>query len=376
MSRNRRPNVLKAALAPLHRLPGMGRLLQGSAVRPGTAPGTLEHRGTQKVDRVRISYFDYDATEFSEGEVDSIRDCLGFADSERATWVNIEGVHDVEVIRALGDRFGWHPLMLEDIVSLNQRSKAEDYEDYLYIVLPMLRWNEELGAVEAEQLSLVLGKRYVFTFQERPGDVFDTVRERLRGAKGRIRARACDYLAYALTDAVVDSYFGILERIGDVTERLEEEVLLAPRQETMQRLHQLKRELISVRRGVWPLREMLSALARAEGDHFTKETRVFLRDVYDHAVQVVDIVEALRDVVSGAVDLYLSSVSYRTNEIMKVLTVMASIFIPLTFCAGVYGMNFDYMPELHYTWGYPALLGSMAVMALAMLAFFRWKSWV
>ncbi|MGD8321805.1 MAG: magnesium/cobalt transporter CorA [Gemmatimonadota bacterium] len=368
--------IIPKAINPLHQIRVMGRLVRRAVKKPGTPPGTLVHTGEKKVERTRIRYLDYDAERISEAEVEDVERCFPLKDSPTMSWINVDGLHDVELIRAVGERFGWHPLMLEDIVSVNQRAKAEEYEGYIYVVLPMLSWDEERAQVREEQLSLVLGERYVFTFQERFGDVFEGVRERLRTAKGRVRARGCDYLAYALMDAAVDHYFSVLERIGDVTEWLEEQVLTDPQQETMQHLHGLKRELIGVRRAVWPLREMLSFLTRNEGAHFTKETRVFLRDVYDHAVQVVDTVEALRDVVSGAVDLYLSTVSFRTNEIMKVLTIIGSIFIPLTFFAGIYGMNFDYMPELHYHWSYPVLLALMVVLGGGMLLYFKRKRWL
>jgi magnesium transporter len=253
---------------------------------------------------------------------------------------------------------------------------VEEYDRYVYVVLPMLSWNEERRHVVEEQLSLVLGPNYVLTFQERYGDIFAEVRERIRTDGSRLRQRGADYLAYALMDAAVDHYYQVLEAVGERTEALEERVLLDPDEETMKELHHLKRELLVVRRAIWPLREMLSSLQRSENGLMTERTRVFLRDVYDNAVQVLDSVESLRDVVSGLVDLYLSTVSFRTNEVMKVLTVMASIFIPLTFLAGIYGMNFQHMPELTHPWAYPALLGIMGVVALGMLWFFRRKGWL
>jgi len=305
-----------------------------------------------------------------------VKACLPFKDSPTVSWVNMDGLHDVDMIRDLGERFGWHPLMLEDIVSVGQRPKMEAYDGYVYLVLPMLSWHDAHDQVVEEQLSLILGKGYVFTFQERVGDVFESVRERLRSGRGRIRSRGADYLTYALMDAVVDHYFTVLERVGDVTEGLEAELLDDPKQSTMHDLHSLKRELISVRRAVWPLREVFAQLLRAEDQYFSKETQIFQRDVYDHTVQVIDTVEALRDLVSGAVDLYLSTVGYRTNEVMKVLTIMASIFIPLTFLAGLYGMNFEYMPELHMHWAYPVLLAVMALLGGGMLMYFKRKGWL
>ncbi len=376
MATKRIPRLLPKAINPLHQIRVVGRWVRRATKKPGSAPGTLVHTGVQKVERVAIRYLDYDADHLQEVELDQVHPCFELKDSPTVSWINIDGLHDVDLIREVGERFGWHPLMLEDIVSVGQRAKMEEYEGVVFIVLPMLSWNAEHGRVDEEQLSLILGQRYVFTFQERFGDVFDGVRDRLRNARGRIRQRGPDYLAYALIDAVVDHYFSVIEAVGDVTDDLEAEVLVDPASGTMQRLHLLKRELISVRRAVWPLREMLMQLLRAEGEYFSSETRLFARDVYDHALQVAETVEALRDVVSGAVDLYLSTVGQRANEVMKVLTIMASIFIPLTFLAGIYGMNFDFMPELHMRWAYPALLTLMAILGGGMLLYFKRKGWM
>ncbi len=376
MAKKRVPHLLPKAINPLRQMKLVGRWVRRATKKPGAPPGTLVHTGVQKVERLRIRYLDYDAEQLSEAEVEDVQRCFPFKDSPTVSWINIDGLHDVELIRAVGERFGWHPLMLEDIVSVGQRAKMEEYDGVVFIVLPMLGWNAERAQVEEEQLSVILGERYVFTFQERFGDVFESVRERLRNARGRIRQRGPDYLAYALIDAVVDHYFAVIEAVGEITDDLEAEVLVDPVSGTMQRLHLLKRELISVRRAVWPLREMLNQLLRTEGAYFSKETRIFARDVHDHAVQVAETVDALRDVVSGAVDLYLSTMSQRTNEVMKVLTIMASIFIPLTFMAGVYGMNFDFMPELHVWWAYPALLGVMLLLGGTMLLYFKRKGWL
>jgi magnesium transporter len=290
--------------------------------------------------------------------------------------MNVDGLHEVELIRELGDRLSIHPLVLEDIVSTGQRPKVEEHESYLYVVLPMLSIDPKTGAVHDEQVSVVLGASWVLTFQERVGDVFDPVRERIRSPAGRIRAHGADYLAYALVDAVVDHYFAVLEAIGDTAERLEIEVMDEPGPDAMHRLHALKREMLMVRRAVWPVREMVNGLIRTESPLVTDATKVFLRDVYDHAVRIIDTVEVLRDVTSGMIDLYLSNVSYRTNEVMKTLTVIASIFIPLTFIAGLYGMNFAFMPELEVRWGYPALLGVMAVVAFGMVWHFKRRGWL
>jgi magnesium transporter len=376
VARPKSRRLVPKAVNPLHQIRVMGRLVRRAVKKPGTAPGTLVHSGEKKVERTVIRSIDYDAGNLREEELPDAAACVPFRDSGTVSWVDIDGLHDVELVQRLGEAFGWHPLMLEDIVSVGQRAKLEAYDGALYIVVPMLRWNANTLQADEEQLSLILGDRYVFTFQERVGDVFDGVRERLRTSRGRIRARGPDYLTYALIDAVVDNYFVVLEGIGELTEGLEEEVIVDPREHTIQRLHALKRELLSIRRAVWPLRDLVSSLVRDELERFTDETQVFLRDVRDHAVHVLDTVEALRDVVSGMMDLYLSTVSFRTNEIMKVLTVMASIFIPLTFLAGVYGMNFEHMPELHWAWAYPALLVLMFAIAAGMVLYFKRKGWL
>ncbi len=376
MGRRKKQHLIPDVINPVHQMRVVGRMMRRAVKKPGLSPGTLVHTGVQKVERVRISYMDFDAERWSEGEVDSIDACFPFKSSPSVTWVNVDGLHDVDLVRRVGEHFGWHPLLQEDIVGTGQRAKVEEYEDYLFVVLPMLSWDAERHQVEQEQLSLVLGEGYVFTFQERVGDDFDPIRERIRTAKGRIRHRGADYLAYALLDVLVDRCFQVLEAIGDRAERLEERVLANHDQDTMIDLHALKRELIGVRKAVWPMRDVMARMVRDEEDMFTPETEVFLRDVHDHAVQVVETVELLRDVVSGAVDLHLSMMTARTNEVMKVLTMMATIFIPLTFVVGIYGMNFDYMPELRIWWAYPSLLLAMAALAGGMVFYFRKKRWM
>lgn len=361
---------------PLRTLQVMGRFVRRQVKRSGSMPGTLVHTGEQMMDRVRLRLIDYDVSGLQEAEVAMPEELWALRDTPTVSWINVDGLHDVPLIARFGEQFGLHPLVLEDLVHVGQRPKEEEYEEYHYVVLPMLTWDEERRAVRDEQLSILIGPHWVLTFQERVGDVFEPVRERLRAEKGRIRSRSADYLAYALIDAVVDRYFEVLEKLGDRTEELELEVLDDPTAESMPHLHQLKRELVVFRRSVWPVRDLLSGLASGESPHVTDDTRVFLRDVHDHAVHMVETVEALRDVVSGTIDLYLSTVAHRTNEVMKVLTIMASIFIPLTFMAGIYGMNFEHMPELAQPWAYPALWVAMLVVAGGMVAWFRRRGWL
>ncbi|WP_405282754.1 magnesium/cobalt transporter CorA [Gaopeijia maritima] len=361
---------------PLHTLRVMGRFVRRQVKRAGSMPGTLVHTGEKKMDRVRLRVLDYDPSGLREAEVAMPEELWALRDTATTSWINVDGLHDLDLISRFGEQFRLHPLVLEDLVHVGQRPKHEEYDDYDYIVLPMLTWDVERGIVQDEQLSLVVGPHWVVTFQEREGDVFEPVRERLRAEKGRIRARGADYLAYALIDAVVDRYFEVLEKVGDRTEELELEALDDPGPDMMPRLHQLKRELVVLRRAVWPVRDLLDGLVEGESTHVTDETRVFFRDVYDHAMQVIETVEALRDVVSGAIDLYLSTVAHRTNEVMKVLTIMASIFIPLTFMAGIYGMNFEHMPELHLPWAYPVLWVAMLAVAGGMVMWFRRRGWL
>ncbi len=356
-------------------LGGLRSLGQRGKKKPGSSPGTIVHTGEQKIEQVRISFIDYDPAELRERRMDRIEECFPLRDRQTVTWINVDGLHDVALIESLGRHFGLHPLVLEDIAAVNQRPKMEEYDDYLYVVLHMLALDDERKHVLHEQLSLVLGPNFVLTFQERIGDVFDPVRERLRSAKGRIRTRGADYLAYALIDAVVDSYFTLLEKIGDHVDVLDETVMKAPTEATLHRIHELKREMLYMRRAVWPVREVAAQLYRTEHPLIHDETKVFLRDVYDHGVQALDTVETLRDLTAGLTDLYLSSVGQRQNEVMKVLTIMASIFIPLTFLAGVYGMNFKFMPELEIPWAYPALLAVMAAVAVGMTWYFKRRGW-
>lgn len=368
--------ILPDPLNPVRTLRIMGRLVRRVAKKPGSPPGTLIHTGVQRVEDVRIHVMDYDETGLQEREVPGVDDCRPFRDSGTVTWINVDGLHDPGVIEAFGQEFGLHPLVMEDVLSLGQRPKVEEYGDYLFVELNMLQVHPETRQVHEEQLSMAVGRNWILTFQETPGDVLDPVRERLRAGKGRIRGRGADYLAYAIIDAVVDSYFGVLEAVGDQVEALEEEAIEEPAPETMRQIHELRREMIIIRKSVWPVRDLMASLLRMESALVQEETRVFLRDVYDHAVQVIDTVENLRDVVGGLMDLYLSTVSNRTNEVMKVLTIMATIFIPLTFIVGVYGMNFDHMPELRLAWAYPAVWVVMLVVAGGLLVYFRRKGWI
>ncbi|MDH3424912.1 MAG: magnesium/cobalt transporter CorA [Gemmatimonadota bacterium] len=368
----------KTPLARVSRLPRsiVTRLVGRPTKAPGSAPGTLKHTGARKVERVRIRLIDYDADSIVERELERIEDAFEYVVEPPVTWVNVDGLHDEAVAEAVADRFNVHRLAMEDVLSPTQRPKVEDYEDHFLVVLKMLSFDTESDSLTAEQLSLIVGPNYLFSFQERPGDVFDPVRARLRQGRIRIRSRGTDYLAYTLMDAIVDSYFRILEQIGDRIEEIEQAVMDDPSIELMHRIHHLKGEVLVLRRAVWPLREALGLMYRGEIPNITDETQLFLRDVYDHCVQVIDTAETLREVLSGAMDLYMSGVSNRMNDVMKVLTIIATIFIPLSFFAGLYGMNFEYMPELAVPWAYPALLSAMTILAGGMLWYFKRRGWL
>jgi magnesium transporter len=354
----------------------MPRRVKKRSDKAGLSPGTLVHIGERKVDKVVVRCMEYDEARLEERRVDVVEGCIDTKDKPGVTWVDICGIHDVELIGKVGKELNLHPLTLEDIVNTGQRPKMEDFDDYIYLVLKMLYFDEELNEVKIEQVSFILGDKYVISFQEREKDVFDPVRLRIRKSKVRIRRSGADYLLYALIDATVDSYFSILERIGEQIESIEEELVSDPKTETLHRIHALKREMIFLRKSVWPLREVIGNLERGESDLVKETTQIFLRDVYDHTIQTVDTVETFRDMLSGMLDLYLSSISNRMNEVMKVLTIMATIFIPLTFIAGIYGMNFEYMPELKWAWGYFAVWGLMVVTVIAMRFYFHRKKWL
>jgi len=352
------------------------RLLKRQSKPAGLPPGTLLHFGERKAETVRITYIDYDDKNFAEKQVSTIEECFGFKTTPTVTWINLDGLHDVQIIEKLGQHFELHPLILEDILHTGQRPKLEDFEKYIFIVLTMLTCTGDNHTVETEQVSIVLSSNFVISFQERVGDVFEQIRDRLRNAKGRIRKMGPDYLAYSLIDAIVDSYFTILEKMGEKIELLEEQLVVEPTEKTLHQIHRLKREMIILRKSVWPLREVISGLQRTESALIKDSTSIYLRDVYDHTIQIIDTIESFRDMVSGMVDLYLSSISNKMNAVMKVLTIIATLFIPLTFIAGVYGMNFKYMPELGWRWGYAVVLLAMIVVAVVMLFYFRKKKWL
>lgn len=340
----------------------------------GAPPGTVVYQGEERTEKVKISLIEYNETEFIEKEFYDLSECLDFVNPALVKWMNVDGIHRVELIEAIGKRFNIHPLTLEDVVNTSQRPKFEDYDNYVVAIMKMIYYDTEL---HSEQLSVVLLEGMVISFQETDGgDAFDLIRTRIRQGKGRIRKMGADYLAYALIDAVVDCYFNILEKIGDRIELLEEELITEPSKETMQHLHYMKREMIFLRKAVWPMRELVNNMERCETDLIKPTTDIYLRDVNDHIIRVIDTVETYRDLLSGMMDIYLSSVSNRMNEVMKVLTIITTIFVPVTFVVGVYGMNFDFMPELHSKWGYPLTWVAMLTIMISLMVYFRKRKWL
>jgi magnesium transporter len=359
----------------------MPRIIKKSSKSRGLPPGALIHIGEKKTDKVKISVMDYSIGKFNEMEIKKVEDCFSLKRKPSISWINVDGLHEIDVIEKLGKCFEIHPLVLEDILNTDQRPKMEDFEKYIFFALKMLYVDDKTNEIHSEQVSLILGNNFVISFQEAVGDVFDSVRERIRGAKGRIRKMGADYLAYTLIDAIVDNYFTILEKIGEKIENMQEDIIKNPDPETLQHIYKLKRDMIYLRKSVWPLREVLNGLLREESKLIKKSTHIFLRDLYDHTIQVIDTIETYRDMVSGMLDIYMSSVSNKMNEIMKVLTIFAAIFIPLTFIAGIYGMNFQptstyNMPELYWEYGYPFALGAMVVLVVVLLGYFKHKKWL
>lgn len=342
--------------------------------KTGAPPGTIVYSGKDTTEKVKITLIEYNETQFIEKKFYDFSECLDAVDPGMVKWINVDGIHKVELIEMIGKHFNIHPLTLEDIVNTNQRSKFEDYDSYVVSIMKMIYYDDE---IRSEQLTVILMEGMVISFQEiHGGDAFDMIRNRLRQGKGRVRKMGADYLAYALMDAVVDCYFNILEKFGDRIELLEEELMEEPTKETLKQLHFMKREMIFLRKAVWPMRELINNLERSETELIKPSTDIYLRDLHDHSVRVIDTVETFRDLLSGMMDIYLSSVSNRMNEVMKVLTIITTIFVPVTFIVGVYGMNFDFMPELHSKWGYPLTWFVIIVTIGSLLIYFRRKKWM
>jgi magnesium transporter len=354
----------------------MPELMKKRSRKAGLPPGTLIHIGERKTEEVKITIMDYDETQLQEKEAKTFDECFPYKGRPTVTWINVDGIHQIETLEKLGECFELHPLTLEDVLNTDQRPKMEDFGDYMYIVLKMFSYNDKNNEILIEQVSFILGSNFVLSFQENVGDVFDPIRERIRNGKGRIRKIGADYLLYSLLDAIIDNYFIILEKIGEQIEFIEERLIINPASKTLNIIHKLKRDMLFLRRSVWPLREVISGMERGEFSLIKGTTKIYLRDVYDHNIQIIDTIETLREMLSGMLDIYLTSISNRLNAVMKVLTIIATIFMPLTFLAGIYGMNFKYMPELEWKWGYFLILLVMFAIGISMLFYFKKKKWL
>jgi magnesium transporter len=354
----------------------MGKIIKNRSMKKGKDPGTLIHIGRKKIDKCIITKISYNKNQYTEKKISEIDNFKKLIKKDTTDWINIEGLHDVEIIEKIGNEFKIHPLVLEDILNTDQRPKFEDYKDYLFIVMKVLTYDQKEKTVVTEQISLIIGENFLLTFQETEGDIFDPIRNKIKLTKGKIRQYKADFIAYSLMDVIIDNYFSILENIGEKIEIYEEELINKTDKNVLKEIYKIKRENIILRKNVWPLREVINRFEKTDSKIIKKRTHLFLKDIYDHIIQVIDIIETFRDLISGMLDLYLSNTSNKMNEIMKVLTIIATIFIPLTFIAGVYGMNFDFMPELHMRYAYYVTWGIMISIGGIMLYFFKKKEWI
>jgi magnesium transporter len=343
--------------------------------KSGLAPGTLVHIGERKIESIVVTVIEFDETRFTEKTLDNLSDFVFDNSDGMVRWINIDGLHDTKLLEYIGSNFGLHPLVMEDMLNTEQRPKIEDYGEYIYIVLKILKCGQEGQDLYTDQQNLVLGKNFVLSIGETVNELFDSVRKRLRNG-GRIRCTGADYLTYALMDSIVDNYFDVLERFGERIENTEERMIRKPDDKTLLAINDLKRDMLYIHRSIWPLREVAGLLERGETHLMQESTRLYTRDLYDHTIQAMDTTEIYRDILSGMLDIYLSSISNRMNEVMKVLTIISTLFIPLTFIVGVYGMNFKYIPELEWHWSYYAVLLVMAVLVTGMLVLFRRRKWL
>lgn len=342
----------------------------------GQIPGSIVYTGDKSKEKLALEVFDYTYENCAELDLKSISDSFIFKDTNSTTWINFNGLNYVNDIEAIGKHYDLHPLVLEDIVNITQRPKIDEYENYIFVVLKMLYYDKDEKIV-SEQVSFILGQNYVISFQESEGDVFDTVRDRLRHGKGRIRTMSSDYLLYTLIDAIVDHYFSVIEILGDKIEDFETAIFSGHANDDVSKeIQNLKREILRVRRVIFPLREVISRIEKNDTNLIQDKTLTYYRDIYDHLIHVTENIDIYREMIWSLMDMYMTSISNKMNEVMKVLTIMASIFIPLTFIAGIYGMNFDYIPELHYKHSYFILWGVMIALFIGMLIYFKRKKWL
>ena len=349
--------------------------------KKGMSPGSLIFTGEQKTEKVSVSLFDYNSGNFSETSIDDLNDLEKYKNNSNVTWINVVGLHDINILDTIGNIFGIHPLVLEDILNVSHNPKIEDYENFLFLVVKMINYKEDINILDIEQVSLIIGKNYIITFQEKNGDVFEPIRNRIRTAKGLVRKYNEDYLAYRILDSIIDNYFSVLENFDDRIEDIEDQILAQPDESSLEEIHHLRKELIKLRRAVSPLREMIFTIEKERFNLIQKTTYVYLRDLSDHIKQIIDTIENYREFINGLLEVYLSNASQRMNEVVKLLTIISTIFIPLTFIVGIYGMNFRTdasrwnMPELDWAFGYPFVMALMVVIAVTLIIFFKKKRW-
>jgi magnesium transporter len=346
------------------------------STKAGLSPGTLIHIGKKSSEKTIISVIDYDATHYNEIICESTNECIPFKSTPSVSWINIDGLHNTNIIEEIGKQFQLHPLLLEDVLNTRHRPKVEEFDNNIFITLKMLGISKTGKNIVSEQVSIVLGDTWVISFQEQRGDIFDALRLRMKENKGTIRQQGADYLLYRLIDTVVDNYYFVTEHISERIEELEEMVLKSSERESLLQIQKLKREILNLRKLILPLREAVSELQQDQTKLIKATTVRYLRDVYEHIIHVNDSLDTQRDMLASIMDLYLSGVSNKMNQVMQVLTIIATIFIPLTFIAGIYGMNFDNMPELHWKYGYFGIWGIMIAVIIVMIAFFKRKGWL
>ena len=354
----------------------MGSFLKKRIKKYGLPPGTLIHTGTVTEGKIRITLIEYDQEALKIKDKVSLEECLDSMNSPSRTWVNISGIHDIQMVEKIGRKLGLHPLLLEDVLNSSQRSKIDDYKDNLYIVLRKLNLLDIESNIEDQQISIVLGNNFLVTFLETDSDFFNPIIERLKTKNSRMRSRGVDYLAYAIVDCVVDHYFLTLETVDDWVEKLEDSIVDHPTNRTLKQIQHIKRQLSYLRKAIWPTREVVSKFIRTESTLVKESTKIYLQDVYDHVVQAIDTVEGVRDISASMLEIYISNINLKMNEVIKLLTLVATVFFPLTFITSLYGMNFKHMPELEWEWGYPFALLLMAIASLFMWFYFKRKKWV
>jgi magnesium transporter len=351
------------------------KIRKKTSAKVGLPPGSIIHVGEQKIEKAKITLTEFDEKNVETCEINSVEEIDPYTDTPQVTWVNVSGLHDTELIKQIGDKFNIHPLVLEDILNTETRPKIEMTDDYIFIAMKMLTYNNNDSEIITEQVSFILGNSFVFSFLEKSDNIFNPIKDRITNNYGRVRKQPSDYLFYALMDVVVDQYFLLLEQIEQNIESLDDEVIKSADRSQIEKIYNLKNKLLLTRRSVWPLRELFTRLMREESKLINKKIVPYLRDLLDHTIQITETIELQREITNGLMETHLSMMSYKMNEVMKVLTVIATIFIPLTFIVGIYGMNFPNMPEMTWPWAYPALWGVMISVVLFMIYYFKRKKW-